>query len=143
MRIALWCIATGIVTFISLVPATAIAHERKEVAGLMVLFGAEPEPALTEEVEYLRWRFTSPESHEPFKDLEDVNAVIRRASREFGPFEARNARRDPGLLQTRHIFSEPGEFDVVLTFRKAGDPTVHSVAFTFSIRDRRSLTIPD
>ena len=28
---------------------TAMFHERKEVAGLAVVFGAEPEPALTEE----------------------------------------------------------------------------------------------
>ena len=31
-------------------------HERKEVAGLTVVFGAEPEPALTGELQYLRWR---------------------------------------------------------------------------------------
>ena len=133
----------GIVTVVSLVPATAVAHERKEVAGLMVLFGAEPEAALTEEVEYLRWRFTSPESHEPFTELEEVSAAITRNGREFGPFEARSTRRDPGLRQTRHIFSEPGEYDVVLTFKKAGDPTVHSIAFAFMIRNRKDLEIPD
>ena len=32
--------------------ATISAHERKEVAGLNVLFGAEPEPALTGEMQF-------------------------------------------------------------------------------------------
>jgi hypothetical protein len=47
------------------------------------------------------------------------------------------------LRQTRHIFSEPGEYEVVLTFKKTGDPTVHSVAFTYTINDRKDLEIPD
>ena len=34
--------------------ATMAAHERKEVAGLDVVFGAEPEPALTGEMQFLR-----------------------------------------------------------------------------------------
>ena len=59
MRIGLWLVVMGIATVVSLVPSTAVAHERKDVAGLTVLFGAEPEPALTEEVEFLRWRFTA------------------------------------------------------------------------------------
>ena len=88
MRIALWLGVVGIVTVVSLVPSSAVAHERKEVAGLTVLFGAEPEPALTEEIEFLRWRFTSPESNEPFDDLEEVSAVITRNGREVGSYEA-------------------------------------------------------
>ena len=62
MKVALLFVVVCTVTVVSLVPSTAAAHERKEVAGLMVLLWAEPEPALTEEVESLRWRFTSPES---------------------------------------------------------------------------------
>ena len=54
MRIAVWFVVMFAGATVSLVPSTAVAHERKEVAGLMVLFGAEPEPALTEEVEFLR-----------------------------------------------------------------------------------------
>ena len=34
-------------------------HDRKEVAGLAIVFGAEPEPALTEEIQFLRWRVTT------------------------------------------------------------------------------------
>ena len=143
MRIGLWLVVIGIATVVSLVPSTAVAHERKDVAGLTVLFGVEPEPALTEEIEFLRWRFTSPDSNEPFNDLEEVSAVITRDGREFGPFEARGARRDPGLRQTRHIFSEPGEYEVVLTFKKTNDPTVHSIAFGFTIGDRKDLEISD
>ena len=143
MRIAVWFVVMFAGVTVSLVPSTAVAHERKEVAGLMVLFGAEPEPALTEEVEFLRWRITSQESHEPFTELEEVRAVITRDGRDFGPFEARRARNDPGLRQTRHIFSEPGEHAVVLPFKKTGDQTMQSVTFTFTIRDRGSVTNPD
>lgn len=120
-------------------PSTVLAHDRKEVAGLVVVFGAEPEPALTGERQWLRWRFRSGE--EPFSELQDATAVIRRDGKEFGPFEARTARREPGLVQTVHIFSAPGEYEVVLTFRKADE--VHSIAFTYRIRDRRELEIPD
>ena len=143
MRIARWFVVMCTYVTVSLVPSIAVAHESKEVAGLMVLFGAEPEPAFTEEIEFLQWRFTSQESNEPFTELEEVRAVITWDGRDFGPFEARSVRSDPGLWQTRHIFSEPGEFEVVLTFKKTGDPTVQSVAFTYTIRDRKSLTIPD
>ena len=34
------------------------AHERKQVAGLEVVFGAEPEPALNGQLQFLRWRFS-------------------------------------------------------------------------------------
>ena len=95
MRIALWLVVIGTFVTLSLVPSTAVAHERKEVAGLVVFFGAEPDPALTEEIECLRWRFTSQESNEPFNELADVSAVITQNGRKFGPFEARGGRRDP------------------------------------------------
>ncbi len=125
-----------------LLPSIASAHERKEVAGLVVVFGAEPEPALTGEVENLRWRFQSTDSEEPFGDLEEARAVIKRDGKEYGPFDARRARRDPGMLQTRHIFTAPGEYEVVLTFKKKGSPEVHTIAFAYRISDRRDLEIP-
>ena len=127
---------------VTLTSSIAGAHERKEVAGLHVLFGAEPEPALTEEVESLRWRFTSEGSDEPFNDIEDATAVITRHGKEFGPFETRRSRNEPGLRQTRHIFTEAGDYEVVLTFKKTGDPTAHTIAFTYTIRDRGDLRIP-
>ncbi len=69
--------------------------------------------------------------------------MIRRDGKEFGPFEARTARREPGLVQTVHIFSAAGDYEVVLTFRKKGVTKVHSVAFSYRIRDRRELQIPN
>ena len=127
---------------VTLTPSTAAAHERKDVARLHVLFGVEPEPALTEEIESLRWRFTSEGSDDPFNDIEDATAVITRHGKEFGPFETRRARNEPGLRQTRHIFTEAGDYEVVLTFKKTGDPTVHTIAFTYTIHDRGDLRIP-
>ena len=125
-----------------LLPSLASARERKEVAGLVVVFGAEPEPALTGEVESLRWRFQSKDSEEPFGDLEEATVVVKRDGTEYGPFDARGARREPGLFQTRHIFTAPGEYEAVLTFKKKGSPEVHTIAFAYRIRDRRDIEIP-
>jgi hypothetical protein len=131
----------ALVTCAVALPRAALAHDRKEVAGLVVIFGAEPEPALTGERQWLRWRFRF--GDEPFGELQDATAVVRRDGKEYGPFEARPARREPGLVQTVHIFSAAGDYEVVLTFRKKGDPKVHSVAFSYRIRDRRELQIPN
>ena len=125
----------------SFLPIT-LAHERKEVAGLTVVFGAEPEPALTGELQQLRWRFQSKESGEPYAELKDAKAMVKRNGKEFGPFDARGSRREPGTLQTTHIFTESGEYDVRLSFRKGSDPEVHTVDFTYRIRDRRDLEVP-
>ena len=57
---------------------TVSAHERKEVAGLEVVFGAEPEPALNGQMQFLRWRLLSKESKQPFGDIEDKSATVKR-----------------------------------------------------------------
>ena len=54
----------------------------------------------------------------------------------------RGSRRDPGLYQTRHIFTAGGECESVLSFRKGEEEKVHTVDFTFRIRDRATLEIP-
>ena len=142
MKTVLWLVVAGMVTIVSLVPSTAVAHERKEVAGLSVLFGAEPEPALTGRVQFLRWRFRAIDSEEPFSDLEDLAVVITRNGQDYGPFESRVSRLEPGLVQTQHIFTAAGEYDVVLSFRESGSEDTHSVASTYLIRDRQDLEIP-
>ncbi len=128
--------------FTILLPQISLAHDRKEVAGLTVTFGAEPEPALTDQAQYLRWRFRSLASEEPYTELLEGEATIKRDGKEYGPFTARGSQRDPGQLQTMHIFTEPGDYDVRLTFRKGEDPEAHTVDFTYRIRDRRELEIP-
>ena len=47
--------------------ATLAGHERKEVAGLEVVFGAEPEPAINGDKQFLRWRFLN--DKQPFGDV--------------------------------------------------------------------------
>ncbi len=118
------------------------AHETKEVAGLEVTFGAEPEPALTGELQALRWRFRSKDTKQPFADLEELRATVKRDGKDFGPFPGRTLPRDPGLVQTQHIFTAPGEYEAMLTFKKKGEASTHSVAFAFRIRDRKELEIP-
>lgn len=71
-----------------------------------------------------------------------AQATVTRNRKPFGPFEARGVRGQAGLLQTMHIFAEAGEYDVVLTFKKKGDPQTHTIAFTYRIRDRKELRIP-
>ncbi len=120
----------------------AMVHERKEVAGLAVVFGAEPEPALTDEMQALRWRVSSLADEKPYSDFQDAKVTISRDGEEYGPFPVRSSRRDPGLYQTRHIFTAPGEYESVLSFRKGEEEEVHTVDFSFRIRDRATLEIP-
>ncbi len=117
-------------------------HERKEVAGLAIVFGAEPEPALTEEMQFLRWRVSTLADEEPYGDFQDASVVITRDGEEFGPYAVRGVRRVPGSYQTRHIFTEGGEYESVLSFRKGDEEMVHTVDFTFNINDRSDLEIP-
>ncbi len=136
-------VAIGAVVTAAAVPgSTTMFHETKEVAGLAVTFGAEPEPALTEEMQFLRWRIRTLADREAYTDLQDAEAIIKRDGEEFGPFPVRGSRRDPGLYQTRHIFTADGEYESVLSFRKGEAEEVHTVDFTFRIRERATLEIP-
>ena len=121
---------------------SAPPHERKEVAGLAVVFGAEPEPALTDELQNLVWRVSTLEDEEAYGDMTDAEVTVTREGHSYGPFEVRAVRRTPGQYQTRHIFTEAGEYDSVLRFRKGEDPETHSVDFKFRIVDRSELEIP-
>lgn len=132
----------GLTALLVVAAPVALAHETKEVAGLTITFGAEPEPALTGALQYLRWRFRSVETKQPFADLEDLRAVVKRDGKDYGPFQGRTSARDAGLVQTLHIFTAPGDYEAVLSFKKKGDPQVHTIAFTFRIRDRKELEIP-
>ena len=117
-------------------------HERKEVAGLAVVFGAEPEPAITDEIQFLRWRVSSLEDQEPYGDFTDAEVMITKDGEEFGPFAVRGVRGSPGQYQTRHIFTAVGEYGSVLSFKKGDESEVHSVDFNFNINDRSSMEIP-
>ncbi len=133
---------TALVTVAASFGELPVLHERKEVAGLAVVFGAEPEPAITEEMQFLRWRVSSLADEEPYSEFEDAKVVITRDGEPLGDFEVRGSRRDPGLYQTRHIFTAPGEYDTVLSFRKGEDEKLHTVDFKFQIADRSSIEIP-
>ncbi len=136
-------VAVGAIVTAAAVPgSTAVFHETKEVAGLRVTFGAEPEPALTEEMQFLRWRIRSMADSQPYTDLQDAEAIIKRDGEEFGPFPVRNSRRDRSLYQTRHIFTAAGEYESVLSFRKGEEEETHTVDFSFRIRDRSTLELP-
>ena len=137
-RILSWALGLTVVALC----LTVSAHERKEVAGLEVVFGAEPEPALNGQMQFLRWRFLAKDTKKPFGDIEEMTATVKRNGKSFGPFAGRMAAREPGLVATQHIFTAPGEYEATLTFKKKGDATVHSIAFPFKIRDRKELEIP-
>ena len=63
-------------TAVIFVAVTAFEHERREIAGMQVVFGGEPEPFLDGELCFLRWRFTDLPSGEPVTDLEEVLNVM-------------------------------------------------------------------
>ena len=123
-------------------PDSRFFHERKEVAGLAIVFGAEPEPALHDEIQFLRWRVTSLADEQPYAELAGAQVRIVRNGQEFGPFTLRAVRGTPGQYETRHIFTEPGEYGSVLSFRKGENPAVHAVDFAFTINDRATVEIP-
>lgn len=138
--------SVGALAFVALAMAPladdALRHERKEVAGLAVVFGAEPEPALTDEMQFLRWRVSTLAEEEPYSDFQDAKVTVTVDGEQYGPFEVRGVRGTPGRYQTRHIFTQAGEYESVLSFRKGEDQTVHSVDFEFRINDRSDLEIP-
>jgi hypothetical protein len=143
VRTGLWIALLGTVGMaMAPIHDVMMRHERKEVAGLAVVFGAEPEPALTEEMQFLRWRVSNLSDEEPYTDFQDAKVTVTRNGEEFGPFDVNGVRRTPGSYQTRHIFTEAGEYSSVLSFRKGEDQTVHSVDFDFRINDRADLEIP-
>ena len=142
LGLSLFVAATAIVTGAASSSDEGMLHERKVVAGLAVVFGAEPEPAITDERQFLRWRVSSLAEQEPYEDLEDAEVTIKLDDEVFGPFGVRGARGTPGLYQTQHLFTDAGEYESVLSFRKGEEGEVHTVAFTFNIRDRATLEIP-
>lgn len=120
----------------------AAVHERKEVAGMLVVFGAEPEPALTEEKQDLVWRFRGLESEEPVGDLEDLQVTVMHGEQQYGPFAARGSRQDPGTYRAMRIFTAAGDYKATLSFQKAGETERHAVEFDFHINDRAEFEIP-
>ena len=72
------------------------------------------------------------------------HALRRLDIHEFPAHEQTQHRpsNDPGLYQTQHLFTEAGEYETVLSFRKGEEGEVHTVEFTFNIRDRATLEIP-
>jgi hypothetical protein len=117
-------------------------HERKEVAGLAIVFGAEPEPALHDEMQFLRWRVSAFADDQPYTTLDSAQVRITRNGEEFGPYPLRAVRGTPGQYATRHIFTEPGAYESVLSFRKGDEEAVHTVDFGFTINDRAMIEIP-
>jgi len=122
--------------------AMAFAHSSADVAGMSVLFGGEPEPMLDDERQNLRWRFTDTMTKEPITDLTELQAVVKFDGQEFGSFTARGSRREPGMFQTFHIFSKPGDGEVTLSFKREGSSKVHTVTFSFSVNSRIDYEIP-
>ena len=129
-------------TTIFFLSAVGSAHERSEIAGMLVVFGGEPEPVLNAEICFLRWRFSDLKTEDPVANLEGVTAKIQFDGKEFGPFDVRSSRRNPGTYQTQHIFTQPGEGEVTLSFKKAASDEVLTLTSAFTVRSRKSIEIP-
>ena len=74
--------------------------------------------------------------------LKDLSVTIQFDGKEFGPFNARGSRRNPGTYQTRHIFTTPGEGEVTLSFKKAASDEVLTLTLPFAVHSRKSIEIP-
>ena len=135
-------IVAGTLVMAAATPDGPMFHERKEVAGLAIVFGAEPEPALTDEMQNLMWRVSSLAEEEPYTEMSEAKVTITFEGESFGPFDVRAVRRTPGEYTTRHVFTEVGEYTSVLTFKKGEESTEHSVDFNFNIGNRADLEIP-
>jgi hypothetical protein len=134
-------VATASILVAAIAPDTAPFHERKEVAGLAIVFGAEPEPALTEEMQFLRWRVSSLETEDPYTEFSG-EVAITFDGQALGSFPIRGMRGSPGQYQTRHIFTAEGEYETLVSFKKGDAEEVHTVDFNFNIADRGDLELP-
>jgi hypothetical protein len=134
-------VATASILVAAIAPDTVPFHERKEVAGLAIVFGAEPEPALTEEMQFLRWRVSSLETEDPYTEFSG-EVAITFDGQALGSFPIRGMRGSPGQYQTRHIFTAEGEYETLVSFKKGDAEEVHTVDFNFNIADRGDLELP-
>ena len=125
-----------------LLPALTLSHERKNVGDMSVSFGGEPEPMLTGERQYLRWRFRDSKTEKPVSGLKDLQVTIKFAGKEFGPFDARGSRRNPGMYQTSLIFTVAGEGLATLNYKGGEKVKGFSVDFAFNVRAREEISIP-
>ena len=135
-------IAIATFTTIFFLSAVASSHERKEIAGMQVVFGGEPEPVLDGEICSLTWRFSDLDTEEPVANLEAVTAKVQFEGEEFGPFDARSSRRNPGMYRTQHIFTKDGDGEVTLSFKKAASDEILTISMNFTVRARKSIEIP-
>ena len=132
----------SVIILVLLVTGIASSHERKEIAGLSVVFGGSPEPMLDNEVILLEWRITDLKTEEGGANLQDVSVIVKIDGKEFGPFETQSAFRNAGTYRTRHIFTKSGEGEATLTFNKEGEDMVHTLTLTFRIGSRGDIEIP-
>jgi hypothetical protein len=132
----------SVIALVLLVAGIASSHERKEIAGMSIVFGGSPEPMLDNEVILLEWRITDLKTEEGVANLQDVSVMVKFDGKEFGPFETRSAFRNAGMYRTRHIFTNSGEGEATLTFKKEGEDMVHSLTLTFRIGSRGDIEIP-
>ena len=130
------------IVLVLLVAGPAGSHERQEIGGMTVVFGGNPEPLLDSERCFLQWRFTDLKTKEPVANLQDLRLTIRFDGKEFGPFEARRIRRSPGMYQTHHIFTKPGEGEATVTFKKEGEDKPLSLTLPFRIGSRKAIESP-
>ncbi len=120
----------------------AVAHESREIDGLNLVFGGEPEPMLTGEKQFLRWRLTELTTDEPVSDLIDMQVTVKIDGKEYGPFEVRESWENAGTYQTMHIFTWAGDGTATLTYKGTEKVKGFSESFQFSVRAREAISIP-
>ena len=135
-------VLSALLLITSLYFTVTFSHEQNKVDGMNVLFGTEPEPAMSEERQYLRWRITDAETSEPVSGLEEARVTITVGENEYGPFEARTSPREPGMYQTAHIFTTKVAGEAKFSFKKAGEDDLYSITFPLRVFAREEFEIP-
>ena len=97
---------------------------------------------LTGERQFLRWRFRDSKTEKPVSGLEDLQVTIEFAGKEFGPFNARGSRRNPGMYQTSHIFTAVGDGLATLNYKGGEKAKEFSITFAFKVRAKEEISIP-
>jgi hypothetical protein len=120
----------------------AVAHESRDIGGMNMVFGGEPEPMFTGEKQFLRWRLTELKTDEPVSDLEDMQVTVKIDGKEYGPFEARESWQSAGTYQTMLIFTQAGDGTATLNYKGTEKVKSFSESFQFSVRARETISIP-
>jgi hypothetical protein len=131
----------------SLLATSLHAHSPAEDTeiGIKILYEAGPLPAMTQQkstMTFLIRDLNAEEGADPVAGvIENTFVTIKKDEKLWGPFEVKESSRNPGKLTLDKVFAEPGEYEVYLSFNKAGDATPREFHWDSDIADWNDLVL--